>query len=162
MNKLKFRARLLADFQVRTVYRRLSKLVPELEGAILDVGCGECPYEHLVTGPRARYVGIDIGDADRFGYDNPNAIRFDGRTISAPDESFDHFLCTEVLEHVVDAAALVQEMHRVLKKGGTGIVSVPWSARFHYIPYDYHRFTPSALAPMFRGFSSVVIEPSRD
>ena len=159
VNRLKFGARLLADFQVRTVYRRLDAIVPSLKGTILDVGCGESPYKHLVSDPGARYVGIDIQDADKFGYSNGDAIRFDGATISLPDESVDHFLCTEVLEHVADAGKLVAEMYRVLKKGGTGIVTVPWSARFHYIPFDYHRFTPSALEPMFRAFSSVTIEP---
>jgi SAM-dependent methyltransferase len=159
LNKLKFEARLLADFQVRTVYQRLRKVLPALKGTVLDVGCGESPYKHLVAGPDARYVGIDIQNSDRFGYDNRDAIHFDGQTISLPDESFDHFLCTEVLEHVADAGKLVAEMHRVLKKGGTGIVTVPWSARYHYIPFDYHRFTPSALTPMFSAFSSVNIEP---
>jgi SAM-dependent methyltransferase len=133
-------------------------MVPALTGTILDVGCGESPYKHLVA-PDARYVGIDIQDSSKFGYDNRDAIHSDGQTISAPEESFDHFLCTEVLEHVADAGKLVSEMHRVLKKGGTGIVTVPWSARFHYIPFDYHRFTPSALAPMFSAFAKVTIEP---
>lgn len=158
-NKLKFEARLLADFQVRTVYQRLRSIVPALKGTILDVGCGESPYKHLVSGADAHYVGIDIHDAAKFGYENRDATHFDGRTISLPDESIDHFLCTEVLEHVADAGRLVSEMHRVLKKGGTGIVTVPWSARFHYIPFDYYRFTPSALEPMFAAFSSVTIEP---
>ena len=159
VNKLKLGARLLADFQVRTVYQRLRRMLPALEGTILDIGCGESPYQHLVTGPEAHYVGIDIHDAAKFGYHNRDAVRFDGRTISAPDGSIDHVLCTEVLEHVPDAGHLVAEMHRVLKKGGTGIITFPWSARYHYIPFDYHRFTPSALEPMFRDFSSVTIEP---
>jgi ubiquinone/menaquinone biosynthesis C-methylase UbiE len=158
-NKLKFRARLLADFQVRTVYSHLRRAVPALKGRILDVGCGEMPYKHLVTKADAVYLGIDIQDAEKFGYANPDAISFDGQTISAPNEAFDHLLCTEVLEHVAEPWKLVEEMRRVLKKGGTGILTVPWSARYHYIPFDYHRFTPSALESMFRDFSSVTIEP---
>jgi len=159
VNKLKFEARLLLDFQVRTVYRALRKVVPELSGKIIDVGCGESPYRHLATQPGATYIGIDIQDAEKFGYQNPAAIHFDGRVISAQDESFDHFLCTEVLEHAEDPEALVAEMYRILKKGGTGFVTVPWSARYHYIPFDYHRFTPSALGKLFGAFSSVEIEP---
>jgi SAM-dependent methyltransferase len=159
LNKLKFEARLLTDFQVRTVYRALRKVVPGLRGKVIDVGCGESPYRHLTTEGEATYTGIDIQDAGKFGYENSAAIHFDGRSISAPDESFDHFICTEVLEHAEDPEALVAEMHRILKKGGTGLVTVPWSARYHYIPFDYHRFTPSALEKLFAAFSSVEIEP---
>jgi ubiquinone/menaquinone biosynthesis C-methylase UbiE len=149
----------MADFQVRTVFAHLQRHVPRMRGTILDVGCGQMPYKHLVDESHAQYVGIDVQDAARFDYDNPAAIRFDGVSISAADQSFDHVLCTEVLEHVAKPEPLVAEIHRVLKKGGTAIVTVPWSARFHYIPHDYHRFTPSALERLFEAFSSRTIEP---
>jgi len=48
-------------------------------------------------------------------------------------------------------------MHRVLKPNGTGIITLPWSARFHYKPYDYHRYTPSTLETLFGAFSEVTI-----
>ncbi len=41
------------------------------------------------------------------------------------DGSFDHVLCTEVLEHVPDPAAAARELARVLKPGGVLAVSVP-------------------------------------
>jgi len=45
-----------------------------------------------------------------------------------------------------------------LKKGGTGISIIPWSARYHYIPYDFFRYTPSSLKTMFSKFSSTEIK----
>lgn len=54
---------------------------------------------------------------------------------------------------------LVNEMHRVLKKDGEGIITVPWSARYHYIPFDFFRYTPSSLKSIFGNFSEVVVRP---
>lgn len=41
------------------------------------------------------------------------------------DESYDLFLCLHVLEHVRDDRAAMRELHRVLKRGGWGILIVP-------------------------------------
>lgn len=44
--------------------------------------------------------------------------------IDLPDEQFDLVICSHVLEHVDDRAAL-GELHRIIKKGGLLIVMVP-------------------------------------
>jgi hypothetical protein len=64
-----------------------------------------------------------------------------------------------VLEHVQEFQYLVDEIFRTTKKGGTIFVTVPWSARYHYIPHDYFRYTPSSLKTIFGKFSEVTIEP---
>lgn len=48
--------------------------------------------------------------------------------ISFADESFDVILCNHVLEHIVDDKKAMAEMNRVLKKGGTAIITVPYRA----------------------------------
>ncbi|MCX5714105.1 MAG: methyltransferase domain-containing protein [Candidatus Omnitrophica bacterium] len=68
-------------------------------------------------------------------------------------------LCTEVLEHLEEPQELVAEIYRVLKHGAGGVITVPWSVRSHYIPYDYYRFTPDALTKLFHNFSSYKIVP---
>jgi SAM-dependent methyltransferase len=107
---------------------------------------------------KTMYTGIDIGDASsRFAYENRDCTHFDGRQIPFQSETFDAILCTEVLEHVLDYQTLVNEMHRVLRPGGIILVTVPWSARWHYIPYDYFRYSPSALRSIFTEFESIVV-----
>jgi hypothetical protein len=39
------------------------------------------------------------------------------------------------------------------------LITIPWSARFHYVPHDYHWFTPTALTELFATFSSISIMP---
>ena len=41
------------------------------------------------------------------------------------DNSYDFILCNHVLEHVLDDKKAMNELYRVLKKGGTGIFQVP-------------------------------------
>ena len=157
LNSVKFYGRLIVDFQTLSALPQLKEVIGNLKGDVLDVGCGQSPYKFLLNKDNTRYQGIDIAEAMRFKYDNPEVISFNGRDIPFGDEKFDGLICTEVLEHVEDYQRLIDEMHRVLKSGATGIITVPWSARYHYIPWDYFRYTPSSLRTMFSKFSNAEI-----
>ena len=157
--RVKFYGRMLADLQVLTVYRDLHRRLPLYQGDILDVGCGQSPYGFLLDPAATRYVGIDIVDAEKFDYVNSDIVPFDGEHIPFPDEHFDAVICTEVLEHVSNFQRLVDDVHRVTKDGGEVIATVPWSARWHYIPHDFFRYTPSSLELMFARFRHVDISP---
>jgi ubiquinone/menaquinone biosynthesis C-methylase UbiE len=125
---------------------------------VLDVGCGQMPFRHLLP-PDAIYTGLDIPAADSFGMGkHADIVEFDGTTIPFPDEHFDAVMCTEVLEHAMAPEALIAEMHRVLRPGGSLVLTVPFAARVHHIPYDFHRFTRYRLAQMFAAFGTVQVE----
>jgi ubiquinone/menaquinone biosynthesis C-methylase UbiE len=159
INKIKFYGRMLLDLQILSIYRNLKKILPVFKGKVLDIGCGGSPYKHLLQADHTKYYGIDIAGASQFKYNNSEVTIFDGKKIPFEDNTFDAFLCTEVLEHCPDYRELISEMYRVSKKDATGIITVPWSARFHYIPYDYFRYTPSTLKDLFSSFSQVTITP---
>jgi SAM-dependent methyltransferase len=152
-----FHLRLLVDLQTNSIYRDLRKQLKNFSGRLLDIGCGNSPFRHLLDPAISEYQGIDIEGASAFGYRNEQITYYDGKVMPFVDYSFDALLCTEVLEHVLDPSGLIQEMHRVLKPGGVGIITIPWSARFHYQPFDYHRYTPSALKTIFQLFDHQVI-----
>ncbi len=158
-NKIRFFLRVTFDFQVNTVYKHLNKRMSKFKGKILDIGCGESPYKHLLNQRETEYFGIDIQESKNFDYNNCNIIHFDGKKIPFDDNAFDHIICTEVIEHIIDPSDLISEIYRVLKKGGNAIITVPWSARYHYIPNDYHRYTPAMLEILFKNFKSVTIFP---
>jgi SAM-dependent methyltransferase len=155
--RLKFRARLLADFQVRTVHAHVLTHLQGKTGTLLDVGCGDSPYREAVKSAGLKYMGVDTVDAERFGYRRDDITPYDGEHLPFTDASFEVLLCTEVLEHVRHPETLVGEMWRVMKPGATALITVPWSARVHYAPWDFHRFAPSALKELFQKFSSVEV-----
>jgi SAM-dependent methyltransferase len=146
------------DLQAGTVWRDMSAILPTCEGRVLDVGCGAQPYRSLL-GPRARYLGIDTAEAKaHFGYEAPDTVYFQGEHWPIDDTEIDVVLCTETLEHVPDPVGFLSEAARVLRPGGRLILTVPFSARYHFIPYDYWRFTPASLERLLsRHFESIAV-----
>ena len=156
-NTIRFNVRLLIDFQVNSVHLHVKIFLKKVTGNLLDLGCGESPYRFLVNEKITCYYGVDIFDADKFDYQKSNITHFDGLKIPFSDGNFDFVICTEVLEHVEDFQTLVDDVHRVLKPGGSALFTIPWSARYHYIPYDYFRYTPATLLKIFSKFKETEI-----
>jgi ubiquinone/menaquinone biosynthesis C-methylase UbiE len=46
-------------------------------------------------------------------------------------------LCSEVLEHVPDPLAALQEFHRLLSAGGTLVLTAPYASLTHFAPYHF-------------------------
>ena len=109
----------------------------------LDVGCGLKPFASSFS--HAHYTGIDIEVSGRSGdMKMPDKV-FDGIKIPYEDNTFDGLLCTQVLEHVENLDLLLAECNRVIKVGGSFVVSVPFLYREHEQPYDFRRFTSYGL-----------------
>jgi SAM-dependent methyltransferase len=133
------------DIQAGSAWRDLSAVLPSMQGTLLDVGCGAQPFRSLVN-PQAKYLGIDTDEAKaHFGYEMPNTTYFSGDVWPVADASVSVVLSTETLEHVLDTRRFLGEAARCLAPGGTLLFTVPFAARWHFIPYDYWRFTPSSL-----------------
>lgn len=127
-------------------------------GEVLDVGAGEAPWrEWLPEG--CKYRGLDVAYAGEFGMaGDPDVVYYDGRVMPFENASFEASLCIEVLEHAEAPEFLLREILRVLRPGAPLLLSVPWSARRHHIPHDYHRFTREALEQLFVQVGFVVEE----
>ena len=104
---------------------------------ILDIGCGNKPYQEMFQGITKEYVGCDVVQSDQKKVD----VICEATKIPLPDSSFDTVFSTQVIEHVEDHQALVKEAFRLLKPGGHFIVSGPMYWHLHEEPYDYFRFT---------------------
>ena len=133
------------DIQAGSGWRDLSAVLPSVRGTVLDVGCGAQPFRSLVNA-NATYLGIDTDAAKaHFGYEMPNTTYFSGDVWPVADASVNMVLCTETLEHVLETRRFLAEAARCLVPGGTLLLTIPFAARWHFIPYDYWRFTPSSL-----------------
>jgi SAM-dependent methyltransferase len=162
LGNVRFHLRMWVDLQLLTCQRFLAPRLGVLNGALLDVGCGEMPFRPLLPSGMT-YTGIDVPASESFGMGrNFDIVYFDGKTIPFADASFDNVLCTEVLEHAEDPGCLIAEMLRVLRPGGTLLATVPFSARVHHAPHDFHRFTSFRLATLFSDFTHFEFEERGD
>jgi SAM-dependent methyltransferase len=111
--------------------------------AVLDVGCGDRPYESLWSAA-ASVVGFDVpGNTHADLHGSIDALPVD-------DASFDVVLCLQVLEHVPDPAAAVRELRRVVRPGGRVLASTHGVYPYHPNPDDLWRWTHSGLERLFR------------
>ncbi|MEM7625771.1 MAG: class I SAM-dependent methyltransferase [Planctomycetota bacterium] len=110
------------------------------DAALVDLGCGDTPYRGLIEPRVGAYVGVDLPENRRADL----ALSAAGRTPLA-DGAADAVLSTQVLEHVPDPAAYLREARRLLKPGGTLILSTHGHWKFHPHPGDYWRWTSQGL-----------------
>jgi SAM-dependent methyltransferase len=63
--------------------------------------------------------------------------------------TFDYVVCTEVIEHTLNPFLAVQEIYRIMKKGGKAFISVPFNFRIHGPLPDCWRISEHGLNSLF-------------
>lgn len=123
---------------------------------VLDMGCGEGRHATgaIVNQPGINMVAVDLSledlntakqrHEDFFQANTPACLytQADGLTLPFADHTFDHVICSEVLEHIPDYQSILRELDRVLKPGGTLNVSVPryWPEKIcWWLSKEYHQ-----------------------
>jgi len=141
------------------VGRRLGALVGDLvDGAdltpgaiVVDHGCADQPYRALFES--CEYIGVDLPG-------NPAAtVQLDpDGTVPLPDASADLVLSTQVLEHVTDPATYLSECRRLLRVGGSLVLTTHGVMFLHRDPTDYWRWTCDGLQMELERAGFVVVE----
>jgi SAM-dependent methyltransferase len=150
-----YERRSILDFMIRS-----AREIPP--GArVADVGAGDAPYRELFA--HAEYVTIDWAQSPHEGAREVD-IEASADAIPVEDGFFDAVLCTQLLEHVPDPAAVVGELHRVIRSGGRLFLTVPLVWELHELPHDYYRYTQAGLTHLLEsaGFADVTVEPRND
>jgi SAM-dependent methyltransferase len=127
-----------------------------LNGAVLDLG-GDTNSEYL------SFIQ---------GSFTPTRVNFDPKTkpdimhdleqpLPVSNATYDGAVLFNVLEHIFEYRALLEESIRVLKPGGTILIVVPFLFPVHPSPDDFHRFTGSTLRKELErlGMQEIVIVP---
>ena len=96
---------------------------------VLDYGCGMgFSYQRQLVASVGEYCGADVSDVaiEETTRKGLGALKIrDDSTIDVPEASFDGAVCSEVMEHLYDPLAAAKELFRVLKPGGTLVMTVP-------------------------------------
>ncbi len=140
------------DYFCKTLHRvqldkKLYQALPLLTGLILDIGSKNRRYDFLLT---SRPIALDL-------LANPALDILPGNVyaLNFSDNYFDSVICLEVLEYVTDLELALSEIKRVMKKGGVGIISLPFIMSEHG---DYVRYTKLFLNQKFsQHFSHIEI-----
>jgi len=88
-------------------------------------------YESFKNVERNR-ISVDINESY-----NPDVVGDICDLNMFKDESIDGIICTAILEHVYNLFKAVQEIYRILKKGGKVFVYLPWIWRYHASKGEY-------------------------
>jgi len=137
--------------------RQLKQYASEyFSGRLIDIGCGTKPYKNLLAPYITEHIGIDHQDTL---HDQSNIDQFGtAYDIPAEDGEFDSAICTAVLEHLEEPELALKECHRVLKRGGVAIYSVPFIWHLHEEPRDFYRFSKYGLKHLFEKVGFEIIE----
>lgn len=108
---------------------------------MLDAGSGSGIYRGLFDA--AQYESADFAQVEK-GYGHITYV-CDLADVPVEDARYDLVLLTQVLEHLPEPAAVLREMHRVLKPGSQLWLSAPLFYFEHEAPYDFYRYTQYGL-----------------
>ena len=108
---------------------------------VLDIGAGGCPHREKFN--HCEYFTqdfIQLSDSQIQNQEGYGKIDFvsDILDIPVPDSSYDVILCTEVIEHVPDPISAINEISRILKPGGTLLITAPLQSGLHQEPYHFY------------------------
>jgi SAM-dependent methyltransferase len=134
----------------REIFRKWLARVDGHDLEVLDVGGRIQPYRPLLEGRVRRYVAVDLRQTP--------LVNVVGRGEQTPfaEAQFNLVICTQVLEYILEPAAVIAEIYRVLKPGGLLLLSVP--AVFpRDSENDRWRFLPGGLRYLLRSFREVEV-----
>lgn len=116
-------------------------------------------FGQYLTDPNVKFHVTDY--TDKYHPDSTQDIH----ALTFENGSIDGLFCLAVLEHVYDPKKAAEEVTRVLKPGGIGLLYVPFIYRYHATVTedykDYFRYSKDGIAYLFRDCQSVELCPVR-
>lgn len=117
---------------VAPMYEALLNEIGKIRGGkLLDVGCGNGNLFNCIPDKRYELYGVDfaenmISEAKINCGEKAAFFTADAERLPFEDNTFDIVTCNASFHHYIHPNAVLREMHRVLKKGGTLIIGDPF------------------------------------
>jgi len=120
-----------------------------LKGDVLEVGCGEGRGVDILTKGAQRFTAVDkitaVVERLQERYPEGKFISMNIPPLALPDNAYDVVVSFQVIEHIKDDDLFLREIHRVLRPGGTALITTPnrklsltrnpWHIR-EYLPHE--------------------------
>jgi SAM-dependent methyltransferase len=135
--------------EITKLFRSIAEVFDRPGRVVVEIGAGRASKAELFS--RALYVSTDF--TTREGID----LVTTGGQLAFRDHSVDLVICMNVIEHVYDPECLLEETHRLLRRGGCLFLVTPFLFPLHDIPYDFFRYTEYSLKRLLNSYSKVHI-----
>ena len=133
-----------------------------IQGSVLELGCGVGRGIEAIANVCSHYAGIDKNPRllqvlqqkySQFSFIEQTMPPLQG----VEDSSFDEVISFQVIEHIQDDHLFLKEVKRVLKPGGTAIITTP-NAKLSLTrnPWHVREYTATQLKQLLEGFFSAV------
>lgn len=130
------------------IERFLAAHAADIRGRVLEVADNE--YTRRYGGDRVTRSDILH---DTAGSPRATLVADLAHADHVPSDSFDCIICTQTLQLIYDVQAAIETLHRILKPGGTLLVTVPTITQISRADMDrsgdYWRFTSAAVKRLF-------------
>ncbi len=133
----------------------LEATLPYIRGDVLDFGCGNSKYKEIILRNAKSYTGIDIEPGP--------FVDIVGDVTDPPieDESFDTIVSNQVIEHVRKPWKMIEHAARILRPGGTLIITGPFLVPYHAHPHDYFRYTEQGMQSLCEDVGLTIVHCTR-
>jgi SAM-dependent methyltransferase len=149
----------MITFRREHLDKQLKKHLALMTGHVLDVGGRRNKKRGLFRPPLEQVIDWKYANPDPLA--EPDFLA-PAEKLPVPDKSVDLVVMTEVLEYVSEPKAAVSEIYRVLKAGGSALISMPLHSPVHGDwQFDQRRLTRRGLEILLAdcGFKAVAIAP---
>lgn len=129
----------------------MESLIDYIHGDVLDFGAGSGKQKRIILTKATSYTALDIEPAP--------GVDIVGDVLDPPiaDGTYDAIVSTQVMEHVKKPWIMAQQIARILKPGGTCIVSAPFITPYHAHPNDFFRYTEAGMRSLLEGAGLEII-----
>lgn len=107
----------------------------EFQSPVLDLGCGFGEFAGVVFNQME--MGVDVNKEDLkkaiLGKKHKKLKYADARNLPFKDNSYNTVVSVSVMEHIEGADKVIKEVHRVLKKNGKFVFTVPTPSMRDYL-----------------------------